>query len=138
MQVLSVLRTVLGHLGAATHHELIRSVLSFLVSLIVSGAAGPTLDLVRDMSKKGMDPSLMRHFVELVSETHRHTCDSMLCWCCTSLMIVHLNMAVCVACINGGYSSPAQESSLLQWSLDLSCTVAGSIDRPTSSDCPTS
>lgn len=69
VQVLSVLRTVLGHLGAATHHELIRSVLSFLVSLIVSGAAGPTLDLVRDMSKKGMDPSLMRHFVELVRPT---------------------------------------------------------------------
>jgi hypothetical protein len=60
---------VLGYLGAATHHELIKSVLSFLVSLIVSGAAGPTLDLVRDMSKKGMDPSLMRHFVELVRST---------------------------------------------------------------------
>jgi hypothetical protein len=66
VQVLPVLRTVLGTLGAS-HHELIRSVLTLLVSLIVSGAAGPTLDLMSDWSKVA-DPSLLRHFVELVRE----------------------------------------------------------------------
>lgn len=65
-QVLPVVRTVLGTLGAS-HHELIKSVLTFLVSLIVSGAAGPTLDLMRDWSKVA-DPSLLRHFVELVRD----------------------------------------------------------------------
>jgi len=64
-QVLTVLHSVLGALGAS-HHELVKSVLSFLVSLIVSGAAAITLDLARQWSVKA-DPSLTRHFVQLVS-----------------------------------------------------------------------
>lgn len=65
VQVLSVLSTVVAALGAS-HMELSKSVNSLLVSLIVSGAAGPTLDLVQDWSKTA-DPSLLRHFIGLVS-----------------------------------------------------------------------
>lgn len=65
LQVLPVLHSVLVALGA-NNHELVKSVLSFLVSLIVSGAAAITLDLARQWSVKA-DPSLTRHFVQLVS-----------------------------------------------------------------------
>ena len=62
-----MLRSVLTALGSSTHTnmELIKSVLSFLVSLMVSGAAGPTLELVQEWSLTA-EPSLGRHFVELV------------------------------------------------------------------------
>lgn len=63
-QVLDVLHSVLVALGAS-HPELTKSVLSFLVSLIVSGAAAPTLHLAQEWSKQA-DPSLLRHFIELV------------------------------------------------------------------------
>jgi hypothetical protein len=66
--VLPVVRSVLAALGAS-HHELTKSVLTFLVSLIVSGAVAPTLELVKDWSKAA-DPSLLRHFVELVSPAY--------------------------------------------------------------------
>jgi hypothetical protein len=69
VQVLSVLSTVVAALGAS-HMELSKSVNSLLVSLIVSGAAGPTLDLVQDWSKTA-DPSLLRHFIGLVSRRSR-------------------------------------------------------------------
>lgn len=69
VQVLSVLSTVVAALGAS-HMELSKSVNSLLVSLIVSGAAGPTLDLVQDWSKTA-DPSLLRHFIGLVSRSRR-------------------------------------------------------------------
>lgn len=63
VQVLSVLRTVVAALGAS-HMELSRSVNTLLVSLIVSGASGSTLELVQDWSKTA-DPSLLRHFIGL-------------------------------------------------------------------------
>lgn len=88
-----MLRTALGLLG--TNHELIKAVLAFLVSLIVSGAAWPTLELVQDFAK-GADPSLIRHFILLVSCAVK--CSACVSACCVCECV--LRIGCCAVCIN--------------------------------------
>uniref|UniRef100_A0A383VL51 Uncharacterized protein n=1 Tax=Tetradesmus obliquus TaxID=3088 RepID=A0A383VL51_TETOB len=66
-QVLGVLRAVLGALGH-NRPELSRKVLGFLVSLLVSGAADAAMDMAQDWAATA-DPSLIRHFIQLVLES---------------------------------------------------------------------
>lgn len=63
-QVLGVLRSVLTALGH-NRQELSKSVLAFLVSLLVSGAADAALAVAVSWSDSA-DPSLIRHFIQLV------------------------------------------------------------------------
>jgi hypothetical protein len=63
--VLGVLRSVLGVLGH-NRPELSKKVLNFLVSLLVSGAADMAMDMAQAWAATA-DPSLIRHFIQLVS-----------------------------------------------------------------------
>lgn len=65
VQVLAVLKTVLTSLGS-NKQELSKSALNFLVSLIVSGAADLALGTAKAWAATA-DPSLVRHFIQLVS-----------------------------------------------------------------------
>eukprot|EP00879_Flechtneria_rotunda_P023720 GHRR01025111.1.p1 GENE.GHRR01025111.1~~GHRR01025111.1.p1 ORF type:complete len:173 (+),score=64.21 GHRR01025111.1:773-1291(+) len=66
-QVLMVLQAVLKAIGS-TKMDLSRRVLAFLVSMLLSGA----VDLVMNMAmawSTSADPSLVRHFIQLVLES---------------------------------------------------------------------
>jgi hypothetical protein len=64
LQVLGVLRSVLSVLGH-NRPELSKKVLNFLVSLLVSGAADMAMDMAQAWAATA-DPSLIRHFIQLV------------------------------------------------------------------------
>ncbi|KAF6256019.1 hypothetical protein COO60DRAFT_151763 [Scenedesmus sp. NREL 46B-D3] len=80
LQVLGVLRAVLGVLGH-NRPELSKKVLNFLVSLLVSGAADMAMDMAQAWAAAA-DPSLIRHFIQLVST--RCLVMSRMCWLASS------------------------------------------------------
>jgi hypothetical protein len=77
--VLAVLQRMLQGLGSS-QQELSKAALSFLVSLLVSGAAGPALAAAQDWSR-GADPSLVRHFILLVRAPLCGCCCCCVCAC---------------------------------------------------------